>query len=613
MLGLSLATMQTMRARADANATSVQEELIASGSVGEAPLFSAVAAVLGLDFVAAVDPDRLVLREHTAAALLARPGGVRLAQIDAGQGRTLLLAAPDEAGLARLLQRLSERPQLATRLAIAAPSVLRAALISRCRDVLVDRAVNGLSDALPAFSARWTLVPWQSFVMGLAVAGGAAAAFAWPAPVLLALHLCLVAVFVPCVLLRLFATRMRRVRSPDLDALPRRDMPRYTVLVALHREADVIAELLVALGRIEWPRSKLEIKLVCEADDQETLAAIAGQRLRSCVENVLVPPGEPRTKPKALAYALQLSFGEFVALYDAEDRPHPRQLLEAWHRFRSADGALACVQAPLVVSNRGASLIARMFAFEYSGLFRAMLPFLSRNALILPLGGTSNHFRRSVLDKIGGWDPFNVTEDADLGLRLSRLGYRTETIQLPTLEAGPVRFGVWLPQRTRWFKGWAQTWLVHMRNPRRLAGELGPASFVVSQILFAGMLLSALSHPLLYVTLLIVAAELVIGDQIGLYNRALLALDLAVVGLGYVAFIAIGARSLPAGAARSLPLVAAVTPIYWLMLSLAAWRALAQLLRAPHLWEKTPHGDARGTDTPPAPAVTRREIPRRRE
>src|SRR5690606_16899638 len=151
------------------------------------------------------------------------------------------------------------------------------------------------------------------------------------------------------------------------------------------------------------------------------------------------------------------SAGELVALYDAEDRPHPRQLLEAWHRFRTADSDLACVQAPLLVSNRSAGIIARMFAFEYSGLFRAMLPFLSRNALIVPLGGTSNHFRRSALDKVGGWDPFNVTEDADLGLRLKRFGYRTETISLPTLEAAPVHLEVWLKQRTRWFKGWAQT------------------------------------------------------------------------------------------------------------------------------------------------------------
>jgi len=317
---------------------------------------------------------------------------------------------------------------------------------------------------------------------------------------------------------------------------------------------------------------------------------------------ISVPPGEPRTKPKALAYALQMISGDFVVLYDAEDRPHPWQMLEAWCRFRKADSRLACVQAPLVVSNRSASLVSRMFAFEYAGLFRAMLPFLARNSLILPLGGTSNHFRREVLDKIGGWDPFNVTEDADLGLRMQRFGYRTETITLPTLEAGPVGIGVWLPQRTRWFKGWAQTWLVHMREPRRLAGELGPWSFVVSQILFAGMLLSALCHPLLLVTLGLIGVDLISSGSIGTYDRSLLAIDLSLVGMGYLAFLAIGARTLLPADRAKLPLIALATPLYWLMLSLAAWRAVIQLARFPHFWEKTPHEQSLGTDTPPVSA-----------
>lgn len=152
-------------------------------------------------------------------------------------------------------------------------------------------------------------------------------------------------------------------------------------------------ELLVALGKLVWPRGKLEIKLVCEADDRTTIDAIRGQELRPLVEIIEVPKSTPRTKPKALAYALQMVSGDFVAVYDAEDRPHPMQLVEAWQRFQGAEPGLACVQAPLAISNQRRSMLARMFAFEYSGLFRGMLPFLSRNELVLPLGGTSNHFR----------------------------------------------------------------------------------------------------------------------------------------------------------------------------------------------------------------------------
>ena len=151
---------------------------------------------------------------------------------------------------------------------------------------------------------------------------------------------------------------------------------------------------------------------------------------------------------------LPLASGEFVALYDAEDHPHPKQLLHAWQKFREAPPQVACVQAPLEIANSRAGIVARMFAFEYAALFRGMLPWLSAKRLLLPLGGTSNHFRRSALEEVGSWDPYNVTEDADLGMRLARFGYRIETIACPTWESGRRTFATWLPQRTRWFKGW---------------------------------------------------------------------------------------------------------------------------------------------------------------
>lgn len=455
-LGLTRSVIEEASARAARHETSFEEEILAAGIVGEVPFYAAVARSLGLSFLARVDADSLVLRERDDVRLLRNRGGVRVARIDSGDGRTLIAVAPTASDVRRLTVELGRRPALRDRLVVVAPSVLRRAIIRRCEPLLVEGALSGLSRALPECSARATFTPRQSFLVGLSVSAAAAGAIAWPAQALLLVHLGLLAVFIPCIILRLMAARGTRLPAPVFSALRDADLPRYTVLVALHREAAIVPQLLVALGRIEWPRARLEIKLVCEADDAETLNAIRDQRPRPYVEIIEVPPCEPRTKPKALAYALQISSGDFVALYDAEDRPHPKQLKEAWLRFRDGDPALACVQAPLVVSNRSASLISRMFAFEYSGLFSAMLPFLARNRLVLPLGGTSNHFRREALDKIGGWDPYNVTEDADLGLRLQRFGYRTETITLPTLEAGPVGFGVWLPQRTRWFKGWAR-------------------------------------------------------------------------------------------------------------------------------------------------------------
>lgn len=214
-----------------------------------------------------------------------------------------------------------------------------------------------------------------------------------------------------------------------------------------------------------------------------------------------MPPSLPRTKPKALTYALSGARGAFVVVYDAEDRPHPQQLREAYTAFRNEPDEVACLQAPLIISNASSSWLSACFALEYSGLFRCMLPVLSTHGLPLPLGGTSNHFRTAVLRRAGAWDPYNVTEDADLGLRLHRLGYRCGVIRRQTLEDAPTSLPVWLNQRTRWYKGWLQSWLVMTRAPFTTARDMGWFAYMVFQLLIGGMLLSSLAHPLLFVSL----------------------------------------------------------------------------------------------------------------
>jgi cellulose synthase/poly-beta-1,6-N-acetylglucosamine synthase-like glycosyltransferase len=396
--------------------------------------------------------------------------------------------------------------------------------------------------------------------------------------------------FLACVGLRfaalLSAGPQRVLKAP---AVPPADLPVYSVLVALYREAEVAPELVAALEKIDWPTSKLEIKLVCEADDHATIGAIRALALPRNMELVEVPVFGPRTKPKALAYALPLTSGEFVALYDAEDHPHPKQILRAWQKFQQAPPEVACVQAPLEVANRGAGMVARMFAFEYAALFRGMLPWLSARRLLLPLGGTSNHFRRTALEEVGGWDPYNVTEDADLGMRLARFGYRTETIACPTYESGPDTFATWLPQRTRWFKGWMQTWLEHMRDPVLLMRELGLGSFLIGQILFAGMVLSALAHPFLLVTGLVLVIDLALARPTGTWKSVLLTIDVVNVACGYMSFLLLGWQTLKLREKLGFWKVVLFTPVYWMMMSIAAWRAVWQLWRKPHLWEKTPH------------------------
>ena len=327
-------------------------------------------------------------------------------------GRQPVVVAPDERQFDQLRRRLKQSPGLARRIHVTSPGELRRAFRERCAPELMHRAKYRLFDALPDCSSIVTANGWQIVAIGVCLSLLPPLQFMAPLPVVLVFHALLSLSFLSCVALRLAAwTEAGRVSwRPRRLAAATQDLPVYTVLVALRDEAQIVPELLGALGRLRWPRSRLDIKLVCEADDHATLAAIRAHPLPACVEVTEVPKAEPRTKPKALAYALPLARGEFVVLYDAEDRPHPDQLLEAWRCFSVADGSLACVQAPLVVVNGGHGIVARMFAFEYAALFRGLLPFLSRRRLIIPLGGTSNHFRRAVLEKVVGEElrPFRL-------------------------------------------------------------------------------------------------------------------------------------------------------------------------------------------------------------
>ncbi len=263
----------------------------------------------------------------------------------------------------------------------------------------------------------------------------------------------------------------------------------------------MVDQLLTAIERLDYPAEKLDVIVAVEADDPDTRAAITARKHRIPITVIPVPPAEPRTKPKALNVALPFARGTFTVIYDAEDRPERNQLRRALKAFRSAGNDLACVQARLCTDTK-TSWLARYFTAEYAGHFDIFLPGLAALGLPLPLGGSSNHFRTATLREVGGWDAYNVTEDADLGMRLARFGYRSGVIDSTTFEEAPAGVCHWLGQRTRWFKGWMQTWLVHMREPRRLFRELGPGGFLTFQLIVGGNALVALAHPVFLVGLI---------------------------------------------------------------------------------------------------------------
>ncbi len=333
------------------------------------------------------------------------------------------------------------------------------------------------------------------------------------------------------------------------------------------------------------------MKFVLETDDHDTRRALAQLELGPPFSVITAPPFGPRTKPKALNVALPFAQGSFTAVYDAEDVPEPDHLRRAFDVFTAADKQLACVQASLTIDNTTDSWLVRMFTAGYAGQFDAFLPGLAALRLPLPLGGSSNHFRTAVLRRVGGWDSYNVTEDADLGIRLSRLGYRSAVLSSATYEEAPARFGPWLRQRTRWYKGWMQTWLVHMRDPVRLVRELTLAGALAFQLFLACNVLAALVHPVFMIGLcyaLLAAPPLQVAG-----TMAAAPVFAATLVAGYVSTVAIDLIGLRRRGLLAHGWALLLTPLYWLLLSLAAWRALYQLLSDPQRWEKTEHGLAR--------------------
>ncbi|WP_170150303.1 glycosyltransferase family 2 protein [Maricaulis maris] len=402
----------------------------------------------------------------------------------------------------------------------------------------------------------------------------------------LSLASCLVcALFAALIGLRLAAS----VVAPRWQAaptLPDTDLPTACVMVALYDEAAVLPQLAASLVAIDYPPDRVSFKLVLEAGDGETLHVARALALDDRFEIIIVPPGHPRTKPRALNYALRLCRSELVTVHDAEDRPDPGQLRRAAEAFAAGDARLACIQAPLNWFNRNETWLTRQFALEYAAHFHALLPLYQRLGWPLPLGGTSNHFRHDALIRVGGWDAWNVTEDADLGLRLHAAGYRCGLIAPMTMEEAPLRLAPWVTQRTRWIKGYAQTLAVLAARPDTPWRQVWPGALVLG-----GAALSALIHGPLS---LVCIAALALAPVAWPGSLAALAFMLT----GYASALTCATIAMRRAGLRLRVRDLAIMPGYWLLQTLAAARALRQLLTNPHHWEKTEHGLSAMTGRP---------------
>ena len=458
--------------------------------------------------------------------------------------------------------------------------------IDRVMAAAGERACTQLKSKWPKLSAA-TLSRLTKAVPLLLGLLAFAAMFSEPSVIILSILVALPTAFRLWIFVHSMTASVDRP-PPQSILAPKEELPVYSIIAALHHEAEVVDQLLSAIERLDYPAEQLDVIIAVEADDSATRAAITARQHRLPIMVIPVPPADLRTKPKALNVALPFARGKFVVIYDAEDRPERNQLRRALKAFRLGDNSLACVQARLCVDTK-TSWLARYFTAEYAGHFDVFLPNIARLGLPLPLGGSSNHFRTATLREVGSWDAHNVTEDADLGMRLARFGYRSDVIESTTYEEAPADVDRWLGQRSRWFKGWMQTWLVHMREPLGLFSQLGPHGFFTFQLIVGGNTLVALVHPAFVIALLYHLVTLLSqGSDEATFFRVVLCLMTAVPGYfisALLCWLGLSRRRIP----RKFGILI-FTPVHWLLLSVAAWRAAIELTIRPHFWQKTEHG-----------------------
>jgi cellulose synthase/poly-beta-1,6-N-acetylglucosamine synthase-like glycosyltransferase len=595
--------------------SSVTTIVVAAGLVKRLTVYRVLAELAGVPFIeltdnppdpgllALVDPDQLI-----------REGWVPVRWLADG---TVLVAA-EYLPRSSLLRSIARALGCTVTFQVTTDWDIRKALERGCRDHILDQAALGLWRRSARYSARTALYRRQGMGLAAVLAIIVACAVLWPIGTLQTASLVVSIAFLVTVAFKFIVCmagtqreQHQAVTDAEVAALADEDLPVYTVLAPMFHEASVVGELITNLAALDYPPSKLEVLLLLEEDDTETIEAAKAAGLPQWMTIIVVPRGVPQTKPKACNVGLFFARGQHLVIYDAEDKPDPDQLKKAVVAFRRGGPDLVCVQAALNYWNVYENFLTRMFTAEYSFWFDYMLPGLDVLNLPIPLGGTSNHFRTDGLRLLGAWDPFNVTEDADLGIRAAALGYTVGVINSTTFEEANRKTGNWIRQRSRWIKGYLQTTLVHARAPWTLVRAVGLRQATGFALLIAGTPLSFLFVLPLWV--IFIACLLAPAPLFGLLFSGWgmwVALFNLLVGNALMIYVSM----VGAFYRERYPLVlwALLNPAYWMFHSIASYKALWQLIVKPHYWEKTTHGISSLPALPASAAEIGGEVPRQR-
>jgi len=445
----------------------------------------------------------------------------------------------------------------------------------------------------PAYSCRNWADPWVRLRLPVVLIALASAAIMAPDVAVAATLIWIMLILVTTTGLRLSAL-VNRIRATSATDAPvttdilAADLPVISILIPLFDEDKILRSLIERLKISHYPKSRLEVCLVLESDDHKTGAAVARIDLPDWMRVIKVPPSPIKTKPRAMNYALDFCRGSIIGIYDAEDAPDFDQLHRIAAHFASAPANVACVQGYLDFYNARRNWLARCFTIEYAIWFRVVLHGIDGLGLPVPLGGTTVFFRRQALVRLGAWDAHNVTEDADLGFRLARLGYRCDFVPTTTCEEANCTPKAWIRQRSRWLKGYAMTWNTHMQNPRQLWRDLGPGGFFAFQVLLLGTFTNFLLAPLIWALW-----WMTLGGHLPFVSLvpalAWTGLAAAFVGAEMVLML-LGLYAVSGKAHRHLIVFLPTMMLYWPLATIAAYKALYELIRAPFYWDKTQHG-----------------------
>ncbi len=586
--------------------------LILMGAVTRLELYQSMAAQFGFPFVNLVDdpPDAELM-----AVMDPRTHIDREWIPYRWEGEILIVATTEPPSRKTIREAQEEFGAESVDFVVTTDWDLDQAVTKFCRKKLLFNAAEELAENSPERSAKGKPVPWQRFgayTVSAIVVGGM---IIKPAGTIVAILIFLNLFFFIAVCFKMVTTiaglwrkhsakvdekRLRAANAWLVETVPDDELPIYTILVPVFREANVMEMVMEHIGQLDWPKSKLQVLILTEEVDQETVEAVKAAQPPEFIRLLVVPAGTPQTKPRACNFGLMFSLGEYLVIYDAEDRPDPDQLRRAHAAFladsRDPDQSrpLACVQAALNYFNWDANLLTRMFTLEYSSWFDGMLHGMEAFRLPIPLGGTSNHFRTDRLRELGGWDPYNVTEDADLGMRASAAGYRVGTINSTTWEEACSKVPAWIKQRTRWIKGYMVTAVVDARYPIKFTKSAGLRSLGTLIGLIIGTPLMFLAYPIVWGMTIIVY----IGFETFAFTLPPAVGAFAVFNAIF-GNVTVMVLSMLTGASRHGWRIAGyslLNPVYWCLHSYASWRALFQVFFNPFAWEKTPHGLTHGRE-----------------